>query len=1096
MNRIILFGIGFLVAFQLRGEVVIRPDGIIQLGKATLSARHYTPQWRSAIQPENVSGMGAAGGELRVPWKLFDGTQAEFFEKISRQGDGSYKIDYQFNSAVPVETANLSVELKLPVDDLINTVALVNGQPLRFPAELGEAIFLTRKDVRSLEVNLPDGKLQLEFPAPRVVEFLDCRTWNQSIYNVRISFERPYGKITASQAPMRLRFTAFETTPIDLSGAVNRDFADETANDGKGGWTDQGPLNDLRALTLDAVKIGPLNFPITKSAGGRCLAVAGKNRAGFPQSVSVKMNGEKGKMIALLHALAWQPPAGTTTGKLTIRYQDGSTQEIKVVSGNDLYDWWNPSRQPNGMVAWRGSNASNSEIGLFASLYPIQEKPIASLTFQAVGENPIWLTVGAALLNQTFSFPHSEPFTYKRNADWRAFSYDRSVEKNSALDFSFLLDAPAGKYGRLEVGPDGNFQFENQRKPVRFYGANICFWALYMSKADCDMVAERLARIGYNAVRLHHFDRDVVDRQDTENSGKIIAEQLDKLDYLIYALKSRGIYITTDVFTARLPGKDEFPDLPAMPEGYAYKAMAMISPEVREKLKIWTKEIFTHKNPYTGMSWGEDPAFIGISILNENSIFFILDGRVNSEVRRFYETEFEKRWSERGIALTRENRKAEFCKFLQEVYQEYYEEMSAFLRDIGVKAPLSDQNFMNSPAYTHARMQYDYVDNHLYWDHPRPLGNGLTPVQFCNYSALRDTLQNPRMLMPTRIYGKPFTVTEYDFCYPNRFRAEGAPIYGAYAALQGWDGVYRFCYSGGLKRALSEVSIEPFDVANDVIRILSERIALAFFVRGDVAEAGDAFVVTVPEDVTTVQQSSYPVDPEMLGFYGRIGSVECSPTGVCTPELPKETRAVFALTENAVPKPMMDVPLFLGPGVQTDALFASGVLPWKDYKVVRSSTGELVADFNKQTFTAATKRSEALILPKGEKRTGNLLTAKSIDTFSVVSAIAVDQAELKDSARILLLHLTDIQLEGLTFKAPDLRVVTRWPQGQLLGRRGTAELSLKLREADWKLYALNANGKRIAAIPLLRRNEEYCFKADTFCVDDEVVFAYELVKEK
>ena len=61
------------------------------------------------------------------------------------------------------------------------------------------------------------------------------------------------------------------TVPVDISRTVNMGFRDDTAGDGKGGWTDQGPKNDMRSFPVEKRKFANIGFEVTDPAenGGK-----------------------------------------------------------------------------------------------------------------------------------------------------------------------------------------------------------------------------------------------------------------------------------------------------------------------------------------------------------------------------------------------------------------------------------------------------------------------------------------------------------------------------------------------------------------------------------------------------------------------------------------------------------------------------------------------------------------------------------------------------------------------------------------------------------------------------------------------------------
>ena len=141
-----------------------------------------------------------------------------------------------------------------------------------------------------------------------------------------------------------------------------------------------------------------------------------------------------------------------------------------------------------------------------------------------------------------------------KESDWFPFVLAEKLDPASLVNIGKLvLDAPAGKHGFV-TARDGHFYFEDGTR-ARFWGTNLCFDACFPSKEQAEMMAERIAFFGFNAVRLHHMDfhfeprwifKDICPTyQDPQlkKTGILSGRQLDRLDCLIYQLKQRGIYI-------------------------------------------------------------------------------------------------------------------------------------------------------------------------------------------------------------------------------------------------------------------------------------------------------------------------------------------------------------------------------------------------------------------------------------------------------------------------------------------------------------------------------------------------------------------------
>ncbi|HEY0866722.1 MAG TPA: hypothetical protein VGE01_05070 [Fimbriimonas sp.] len=197
--------------------------------------------------------------------------------------------------------------------------------------------------------------------------------------------------------------------------------------------------------------------------------------------------------------------------------------------------------------------------------------------------------------------------------------------KGTVTDVSFLNTMPAGKNGRIVVR-NGHYAEEKTGRRVRFLGTNFTGRMAFPSREDADKVAARLAKLGANIVRFHHLQNDwdlnggTIWKEDRIHR-EIDPERLDRLFYLIGALKKQGIYSNINLQTTR----KYFPDM-GFPESVLQiptefaKKIDKVDRKMIELQKDYAKQVLDVVNPYTGLKLSEDPAVAVVEINNENSL--------------------------------------------------------------------------------------------------------------------------------------------------------------------------------------------------------------------------------------------------------------------------------------------------------------------------------------------------------------------------------------------------------------------------------------------------------------------------------------------
>lgn len=225
------------------------------------------------------------------------------------------------------------------------------------------------------------------------------------------------------------------------------------------------------------------------------------------------------------------------------------------------------------------------------------------------------------VLAATTTTSAAEPFPFVMPLDGGA---------QGLIDLSRLNQRPAGGHGPITVR-DGHFIVSGTGERIRFLGVALTFAAAFPEPDVAHAMAQRLARLGINAVRIHYIDGGTAGRFGRHSiwdpafptEPRLDPAQLARLDRLLVELRDQGIYYNLNLKVGRVFGRED-----GLAEGYLgtpesrqiTKSFDLVDPRLIALQHRYAEDLLSHVNPLTGLTYARDPAVLAIELNNENSL--------------------------------------------------------------------------------------------------------------------------------------------------------------------------------------------------------------------------------------------------------------------------------------------------------------------------------------------------------------------------------------------------------------------------------------------------------------------------------------------
>jgi len=927
------------------------------------------------------------------------------------------------------------------------------------------------------------------------------------------------------------RAAAGRMAPLDISSLCNGGLVDRDAGDAKGGPTNPG-RDGLRLIPSGSVVLRGVPFDIVDPSRTKrrwCVVLRGKD-SGRPAGVTIPV-GRTCRTLYFLHA-SGRAKAGKDCGRYELLYDDDTKAVVQLACGKQIFDRRRPAESAEVAVGWQGAHASGKNgrvgLGIFPLTNPSPGKRIRSVRVLAADGAAELILAGLTTSDASpLLTAKTPPYEYTDKTGWYTWDFPLNDTNLDSIDLTQFLDAPAGKHGFLSVRKDGHFYFADGTR-ARFFGTNMCGPRCFPAKADAPGIAARLAKYGMNMLRIHAIDGKWGGLFDFSrgDSRHIDPAKMDRLDFFVAELKKRGIYMYFDLLDYRrfLPG-DGVKDAAQFQHGWSnsIKGATIFNDRLIELQKEFATQFLTHRNPYTQMRYVDDPALAVVETTNENSVFYMHNTALTlpvytSELRRRWHAWLREKYTNRaGLAKAWTNdrrqcallagedpgqdtvhlplrhiyqdpakagwighrspaRVSDMLRFLVAIERRYYKQLHAHLRKIGLRVPITGTNQTFCPASTYADAAADFMTRNNYWCHPAVRAR--PHVRFRNLSVIGsnpDRTSNPiTNVASSTVAGKPMIVPEFNFPWPNEFRAECLPLMTAYALLQDWDGLLFFAYNADSHR------LEHFSNQSDPVRWGQVPAAALMWYRRDVSVAKHTVEVAWSEaDIfagrpthARAPTSPFRYLPYVCKVRNRFPGIErVGPVDVRVAASPETGRTGQSRH------------VFQGEGIASwnGAAFSRQMRRWKllpadaaaagGGRALASDTGQMSLETSAGTFTIATPRTVALVgrlAGRGPATVGGV----SIDCrmpFAAIMLTSLDGRPLVAARRILLTAVSRAENTGQTF-LDNKRAIPDFGRPPVQTEPVEAAVTLT-GKAGAVAYALDVTGRRERKLAVKRQRD-------------------------